>query len=808
MEYNEIIARITGQDEIRHRILYSMQNEANGIFKIIGEKGTGKRTLCENIANSWTSQKQGKVFYLNSAYQEMPEDYSTFKNFIYQNSNGKELLNVFQEALKDMPLWGNTLSAIYAEVLKIIEKREQLDGDFSQNEQYILHFIGELSKNSNILILCFDYELWDLKSQQVLLHLIDFTKNTLHANKSFFIFSSAKDDEGEAKSAVKKEKLKKIAEEEIGEVAKQFNSSFNLTNDQKKQIHDLTNGNLELIKESLNVFTSTSIPLSYNFYDIIKTQIERSSSEVEGILQLLKQTAFIGEKVDTRLLEIFLEKGPELYEQLLGEAISLCYLQEDEYTISFVKRYIYTIIKDCLLKDRKYYIRLSKCINLLYPSRYDLQMHYLYRGGLRQQADIMFFIYLIGYYRENNIAYNLSGTDKELLSQNQLFSTYEKICYCYQLYKNKKYDEAEENLRNLYCETIEFRFEKDYLLSLVVTNKYYTTEEFLERIDVLTTYDTENFNDQYPEMYLRALMMLAEFYAETVNENALRDCLKKINKCFSQYATTDKQMQCYEHCFKLKANAFYKIEVAVKYNKDAFEYFGKPENKQIYLSKYYLSILNYSANLIVTGEYEDSYHLLQEALCIIQESPYLKSIHEDILMNNLAISGYYSHIYSEIECAKVLDDILKKITEAADNFLVQNNKVAFLTLAGQYEEALKISELLYERIQYTGDVDNYYRYFISNNYGILLWLSGKKEDAFDVLKDAFTTVPLLKDAAYFKTRSDKILSLLSNSSLPENINLSEWNISLYKQKANILGSAWKFWSSLILFSELQIWSDF
>lgn len=117
-------------------------------------------------------------------------------------------------------------------------------------------------------------------------------------------------------------------------------------------------------------------------------------------------------------------------------------------------------MKDCLIKDRKYYLRLSECLNILYPSRYDLQMQYLYRGNLTNQADRLFLIYLIGFYRENSIAFNLNDMDHERLSSNSLYTVYKQICNAYQLYKNKNYEEAEAELLDLYCEDIAFRFEK------------------------------------------------------------------------------------------------------------------------------------------------------------------------------------------------------------------------------------------------------------------------------------------------------------------------------------------------------------
>lgn len=808
MEYNETIAKITGQDSISHGILYNMHNSNYAIYEIIGESGTGKRTLCEHIADSWISQAKGITFYLYASYRQTPEDYSTFKSLIARNEKEKKLFNIFTTALKDVPYIGNSLSAIATEIIETTDKKSNLK-EYTENEQYIFSTIKRLSQNKDVLFLCFDYELWDLKSQHVLSNLLEYEKENLDQKNAYFIFISERKKGNLFNAEIQKKFLNKIQKEEMSEVAKQFNPTITLDSSQINQLFELTEGNLQLIKESLELFQTNVIPISRSFYDIIEMNISNLSDKSEETLDLLKQAAFIGDEMDARLLKIFVDMASDIYEQVLDETIKLYYLREENYTISFSKKYVYAIMRDCLLKERKHYLRLSVCLNILYPSRYDLQMQYLYRGSLTNQADRLFLIYLIGYYREHSIPFILNDTDYTRLASNPLYAIYEQICNSYQLYKSKNYEEAESTLFDLYCEDIAFRFEKDYLLSLIVTNKYYTSEEFEERINVLSTYITDSFLETFPEMYLRAQMMLAEFYAETLNDKELRICLKSIHSYFAKYAATDKKIQCYEHCFKLKANAFYKIEIAWKYTKDAFHYFKQDEKKQLYLSKYYLAILNHSANEIVMGNYKDAYDMLLKAQDIVYQNLYIKNIHKDILINNLIISGFLSKIFLASDCITTLENIIPKSTATADYILLKNNLAVFYAIEGDFNKALSICHSLYQKIEFNDDVDDYYRYYVLNNYGIALWINQEQKQASAVLSKAFSLHPLPKDMAYFKARSEKIASLLDNTFLISVIRHDkEWNNYLYKENENVVGKAWKFWSSLMLFSELQIWSDF
>lgn len=808
--YNDQIGVITGQSKIKQEILYTIRNEKYSVFQIIGSSGTGKTTISEIIAKEFILQNNGNVFYLNPVYHEIPEDYSTFKALLHQNNqNKKMLLNIFKDSIKEIPHVGNSLSAITTQIISTKLIKEDFGDTFAESEQFIISALQKYQKDADILYICNSYELWDFRSQQLLLHLIEYMENIEAKNRICFIINSSTKLTRLKKTKIIYKYLNKIEMDSLAEVVSQFNPRLHLNSVQVNQINSLTDGNLELIKECANLFDSEVVSLNKNFYDILKNRIENAiPQESDALLLMLKEMAFIGEMADKRLLSLFVSTEQEVYEDLLGKAIQLSLLSEKQYLISFAQKYIYSILQKILYKDRKYYQRMVKCINILYPSRYDLQMFYLYRGGISYEADKVFFLYLISYYRENNKEYDLNYDEESRLKQNVLYPIYLKICESYKFYKRKKYIEAENILSLLYTEEIAFRFEIDYLLSLITTNKYNTSEEYSERIDKLQSYIDDDFKIKFPEMYMRAQMLLIEFYAEINYEMELKKSLSEIMKYFAKYSSTDKQIQCYEYCFKMKANAYYKIEVAEKQTQATLHYFRDNGNKQRYISKYYLALLNHAANEIVLGKFEDSYILLQEAYCITLQYPHIKSLHEDILLNNIIISGFCSHKYSAEECANAIDKLVKNMQEQADLILLRNNLAVFNALSGSYESAIDCLETLYNQVRYNEDIDDYYRYYVLNNYGILSWIIGKKQKSLQILNDAFTLNPLPRDHCYFKARADYIRLLVEEKCASDMLKNNDWNQYLYLQNPNSVGSAWKFWGSLLLLSELQIWSDY
>ena len=88
-----------------------------------------------------------------------------------------------------------------------------------------------------------------------------------------------------------------------------------------------------------------------------------------------------------------------------------------------------------------------------------------------------------------------------------------------------------------------------------------------------------------------------------------------------------------------------------------------------------------------------------------------------------------------------------------------------------------------------------------------MWLTNN-EEAKNILIKSFEICPWSQDVAYFKARIDSIQNIIENMQPNELLNESSWLNYLYNKNPKTVGKAWKFWSSLMLFSELQIWSDY
>ena len=803
--YNEQIAELTQQGAIKQEIMYRLHEKTNFIYEIIGENGCGKTTLINELKRVWLNMSHGVVLTLKAPVHNPVNNYEIFENLVVETEQRTECLkDILVETLKEIPYVGNLLSSITTELINYDErKKQQLNDDLK--EELIVKKLNSYIKGKEVLFLCFNFEIWDFKSRNLLINMILHKSIEKYAEHIYYLVENTQSYFSSSMQFYKSFYLTGIERENINDVMRIFNPSINLTQEQQERLYNLTRGNLELLKECS--ILSLVREENEEIENIIRRSISKKTEAVSDVLSLLKQVAFIGQDVNSILLNHFSDLQEEQYDDALDVSIQLEYLKENEDCISFVKNFLYNYYRKSFCSNRKYYIRLSKCLRLLYPSRYDMQFQYLYRGGMKESARTNLFLFLIQYYRENNCEYNISQTTYRELLEGGDFLVFQHLCQAYRLYKYKQYAQAEAVLDEVYTNKIEFRFEIHYLHALITTNMCNSSYRFREQIDILQQYNTDDFKESYPEMYIRNYMILVEFYAELEQEEHVRRCLKEINHFFSQHISTDFQMNCYEQCFKMKANAFYKIEIAYNYTKKAYQFFERKIYENTYLSKFYIALLNHSANEIVIGNYKEAYDLLLKAHNLTSSYKYLQCIHEDVLINNMAISGFFLGCHSEEECIRALEIIVDKKLNTADIALIRSNLAVFYTLIEKYDVAVSILSGLYEEIEYNDDIDMYYQYYILNNYGILLWLRND-ERAKSILEKSFSICPWSQDVAYFNARTSGIRQVI-NFLTPEKL-LSEnsWQNHLYTVKPKTVGSAWKFWSSLMIFSELQIWSDY
>lgn len=805
--FNEDIAAMNGQSSIKHQIIYQMYNCSYSIFEIIGEHGCGKHTLSNQIAQEWEKQSKCKIVKLRAIEKNPISDYDVFSECLSNATiNSGNIIRIFTESLKDIPYIGNTASVLANTIIKTTDKHFHTVSDeelfYYQRFQYLI-------KKGNILFICDDFNKWDIKSQILFTKIVFEISNAITHSGVFVLITSNIRYFTNNQLKTSTFQIRLISENDFSSVIKILFPKACMSEETLNAYYKLTHGNLRLIHDSLMFIVlsnaAKNCQIEKLLFEFIKKKVGADKSA--SVNQLLKESAFLGKTVSESLLKEFSELVFDEFEETLGTSIDKKILSIHNHYINFYDEALFHLYKSNPITGYKYYNKLANCIKLLYPSRYDLQYLAYKNGQMDDDASEKMILYILSYARDGHLYKDLSKEEEQLLRKSEYYDFFLALIKAYKYYNDKNYESAEKIARDIYPKQISIRFEKDYLLGLISTNMHCNIDFFIEQIDVLSKYVSEDFKNQYPEMFIRNCMLLVEFCSEVSDYSKMNYYVDLFNKAVQEYGKTDENILHFEYRLKIKANSIYKIEIAHKWTQDAVNYFESKSKRGRFVSKYYISLLNHSANEIVIGNYENGLYDINKAYEIAKQYPDMASLNRNVLHNNLILAKFLTKKLNASNAFSEIKNFISVEESSADQILLKNNAGTFLALSGDIKGSLKYFSDIYESIIYDENIDDYYAYFITNNYGVILWLNGEKTESDNILLRLKKLNPLPKDSAYFKKRNDELLNYISNNIPSTVLTCERWNNVLYDREPKAIGKAWKFWSQLLLFTELQIWSD-
>ena len=806
---NEKIAKYTGQAEICREIMESINKGKT--FIIEADSGRGKTELCKYIKNKIEANEEWIVLVLSAAENIDHEPLIPFFDALSNCDNFPEniIKNILTTGSTDIPFVGNTISSILDvafDSINISLKNHKTLEYFNEQEQYILKIIKTLIKNCNTVFICEDIDKWDDSSVRLLNLLVNQKLDNTSFERINYILTASILPKAINLSSRKIYHLTDIKKCDLEIILNELNPYMVYDNQTLALIYTITGGNLQLIIDCCDIANciATCQPHS-SFYDIIKRRIENSSLSHEQVIKLLQLASVIGIKFKKTLLKRFSETEIFDFDNTLSESTQLEILNDDTKNIFFSHK----LLRDCFYKSLgenkyKYHLQLEKSLNDIIPSLYKVRAYNLFYGLDYNNAAKLYVIYLIEYLRKHGSAILLQGQLYEELKNHKYFDFYKEMNSAYISYFNGEFAEAYSKVEMLENDEIEFSFEIDYLYALICTNKHYSISEFKYGVERLKKWDYEKFKVSFPEMWLRASMLLLDFEFEMNIQPEGENRLQEMRRMLDQKSSTDSVMRNRKYDLFLKSNIYSKIEIAFYQTKKALDYYDLRKNTDLY--KYYIALLNHSGNELVLGEHKMAYEHTITAINMIKTFPNIAFLKQEVLINNHILSGYLFGIYSTTQCIDLLNRYKNKFDNFADELLINNNLVAFFILNKDFENALEISEELYNQVTLMDDTDSYYAYFIINNYMILQHLLGNSEQVSQLLNKLIVTIPLDKNKYYFQSRNNYIQRLIQNNPIID-INDANWNDSLVIKYPKTIGKAWSFWGKLLLFSDLQIWSD-
>jgi hypothetical protein len=802
---------ITGQDILKQTIISNINNKQY-IFLIEGELGVGKRYLCELVLNELGKSHFDLFPLILKDDSQYNIEYVPFFNAIneYDASITNKLLSLLEDSSKDMPLFGNSMSAL---IKFATDNRDKINIKLTEQEKTIIKIYDYLLKNKTGLFICHNINEWDEASQNLLFQLLNSKITCKFLEKSIFLITTNKTNTSTNKIKIhyKTFHFNKIKKDDIKDIVENLSSKVKLDDEKLEILYEITGGNLLLLKEVCKFLENSSFeffPKYRQIFDLIVNRIGFVSANPDDLVDFIKRASLLGRSSSKTLLKAFSEKATDSFLLSIKETQELELMVEDFDSLSFINSAIHMMFLNNIGEnERKYHLLLEKCIKLLSPSEYYMRSIHLLKSGEEKKAIVLYIISLIKSYREIGRKSETNSLFVEIAVKYDMNCILEKILEAYELYFNNKYKEAFNKLININNITEkELNFEIDYLKALIITNHYSSIIKFKEGLQYLEkwVYNQSFYKDE-SEMWLRAAVLMVDYLYELEKADEMRRLLIRIHHLFDDKIATDKFIEKKYYSFCSKANVYFSIETSYDYTKKAVLFFEQHKENLYNLSKFYIALVNHSANALVMGYIEEAYDNINFAFNIVSAFNNIAFPKLEILVNNLSLIQYISNRISVNEAIQALSNFENVMCNYADELLINNNLVALYALGGNYSKACEISNSLYKKVEEDCEIDPYYKYFIFNNYGIIKYILKEHDIAFNIFQEMKTLVPLGNDASYFSKRTQVLYDFLINGEF--DISDENWNNSLLTKHKKYVGDAWEFWAKIMIFSELQTWSD-
>lgn len=795
------IEDLLGQSEIMYAITRDYRFSAK--YLIAAPAGGGKHYLINQLKDFFGHQSEFKILHcrVNRSEIDANLDFTPFIEMLSREENvaQENYFSVGKTFVELIPYIGKCVS-------QLMSQKKVYPVIFNSTESELLARIEHVIGGKKSVFLCEEIDYWDGASIRFLEKLMS---SAFPSKVCIFICTITGREMAipvENKNFDQCFRLHFIPEEQMKTVTQILFPGTVFPSETLQQIYHLSGGNIGIILQLVNLIQKNDISAVSEhqaYRDIILHRLQETLGQLryENAVELLDRASLIGERVYKKMLEYFVHFDPATLTESIDDVVRHDILMEEIDFLTFSYHIVWQSFYDSNNKNRHFHYELAKCICQLMPSNYSYIADEMLKAGKNREAAIYYILSAIKEYHTYRSLPVLPKFQIELLQECKLYTDYQNLLRLYSCTFAGNYEDAQKIICR-YAEP-QLLFEADYIRAVGKINGSIMQSTYAEALTTLQSWiEDEDFRQQSPYQWMRAAILAIGAQYE-LHDQSMFDLLKKIDQTKRKYASTDQGIEWLDNDFLSKCNYCYTIDTAYYYTKEALDFFRKNLTHSPSKYPYYIALINCGANSIVLGKYQEAIDFLTEALAL---APILhKSV--DSLINNLLIAellGGQMQETEKIQLAIGQMDILIQTTsdDIISNILLRNNQIVMLCYKGDIAAATEKIETLYNEIRYMTGVDDYYPYFVGNNYHIIRYLAGIEPINRTALEEIFRFRPLDHDHDYFAARQRVMLELLEHGHFPD-LSASNWN----NLPGPLVGPAWNFWGKWLLFSDLQIWSD-
>ncbi len=756
--------------------------DTNTITVLRGKRGLGKKHIIKTIETNYEKYPiVTEANNINELYTQM---------LIYKNN--KPYLDLSLGYGNNLQLSG-TIISVYRTL------KSFLTSDFSDVEEKVIQEFKNLSQNTNLL---FSIQI----NKNTTESLLNFIFNKLSFLNIRIILIIDDDDFEFLQTRLKNKTYQNISLEcQEKDLISEF-SNFIKKDDIKKLI-ELTDYAIKPILEIHKVFSESCVvkgDLS-SVEEFAENKIlttKSNNTEAYSLLEFLSFFEDVFTKEEIKVIHRHLQEELVLDSSLLPllkHITSEKIVQENYDVYSFVLIIFKQIIKAACVHDSKYYYeKLALCYRELYPL--DLYKQYKYFERTESEySDILIFRIVIRLLRSKETSEVCEWIKK--IENIESKTTLKEVVHAYNAYNSSKYEEATIILEKISPTLPDYIItEVNYLIGLCYWKR---SENFKKHANKYFENIISNEN-AFEETILLSKMALLSIYSndqqyyKTNNVNSQK-LYNDIKNFIIKRKDNDKSYLVLYNILKRKANCAHNSKRSISDLRESYEFFR--EILPFFNEEFYMSLCNYAAILLTSGEIQQCYKL------------YKRNISFDVLTNEYTLYNYNNYLIAKCFSEKLNLFDLEKLTRALNiiktsfdtQILIKINMANFHLISGQLDNALKLYE---EANIMNNGYDDYFEYLININKCIV-FIIDKDYVKAKICFEKSNFVPELYDnydSQYIDTRNSIIKNIINNKIKFDNLSsMNEFISQIMKEKHTTNNTT--FFSSAVLFTDIQFWTD-
>lgn len=791
----------------------------NDIINIIGESGSGKSFLLNNIFEK-SHENRDEVIILKGDSSKREVDFYPLDDHLNRTLKIQKLgKKVIDQLFEEIPIVGKSLKIISEnnDPVSLIHQNEILDiSELNIHSEFTIYLLSIINKSRRLLVLCDDIQYFDKKTIVFLNDLIIKLRNaSLPSIKFISTFNTSYRlyETSPIEGNVINFNLSLPQKEDICKLMQFWGLDRELPPKDIDMIFTCTGGHLYLlysIVEYLRSFTLQDADITNSnslMNKIITTRLCSFGDRYNEAQQVLCCLSYIGDIVSKSELLCVLEKTNKLNDILNISATQNLLVIKDDY-IFFCHEIIRKAFYSFKNKDLEpFYSKYSSCIKNISPSHYAKRAITETKAANFEQADILFTLYACQKMR-NGLFSEIPDINNRFSSKLKILCT-EFITELENAYRLTFKGENQKALSLLYSVSSVYPYplwvEKQYLICTL----QFKNNILAERINALQTIRELVLEVKDDELELWARCAILELVLERElfmfeDARATRNTLQSV---LSRRLYFDKDalkilnnIDLYSDTIDTPPVAHAKLRRLVSRLESYIENGNYDQVLDLYIAE-----SNLSGNSLIVGEYEIAYTAAEKALKLMSKFNLIQFSHPEVCLNNRCLALYYMGHEDKMGILSEYKKILS-IRSDEDKILLITNYAGLLIFQEKYLEAFNIIETI-NKEEVGFNIDIYYAYYYGFNRALILYFNRKIDDSLHLFYELKEFVPQISKNIdkYYEKHYSLTISLLQNKHYTSILDLQA---DFCHRIPEYISTIWNKFKPVYLFSDLQIWTQF